>query len=136
MKISKLLLPLALGVLIILGFSAFDFKNFTAFNAHGEESFKVYALKLPSNLDFSGETVPLEPVLWISIGQHLLAIQHDALLKRANKYFPTIELILEEECSDDFKYLAVIEVPRKCSFKKKLLNSQELQKNMVWKSIQ
>jgi hypothetical protein len=32
------------------------------------------------------------------------------LLKRANKYFPTIEPILEEEgVPDDFKYLAVIE---------------------------
>ena len=60
MKISKVLLPLALSVLIILGFSAIDFKNFTAFNSHEEESYKVYALKLPSNLDFSGEAVPLD----------------------------------------------------------------------------
>lgn len=116
MKISKLLLPLALGVLIILGFSAFDFKNFTAFNAYGEESYKVYALKLPSNLDFSGEAVPLDqPDIRERLDKELLVNTYwqsnmMLLLKRANKYFPTIELILEEEgVPDDFKYLAVIE---------------------------
>ena len=116
MKISKLFLPLALGILIILGFSAFDFKNFTAFNAQGEESYKVYALKLPSNLDFSGEAVPLDqPDIRERLDKELLVNTYwqsnmMLLLKRANKYFPTIELILEEEgVPDDFKYLAVIE---------------------------
>ena len=116
MKISKVLLPFALGVLIILGFSAFDFKNFTAFNAHGEESYKVYALKLPSNLDFSGEAVPLDqPDIRERLDKELLVNTYwqsnmILLLKRANKYFPTIEPILEEEgVPDDFKYLAVIE---------------------------
>jgi membrane-bound lytic murein transglycosylase D len=116
MKISKLFLPLALGVLIILGFSAFDFKNFTAFNAHEEESYKVYALKLPSNLDFSGEAVPLDqPDIRERLDKELLVNTYwqsnmMLLLKRANKYFPTIEPILEEEgVPDDFKFLAVIE---------------------------
>ena len=116
MKISKVLLPLALGVLIILGFSAIDFKNFTAFNSHGEESYKVYALKLPSNLDFSGEAVPLDqPDIRERLDKELLVNTYwqsnmMLLLKRANKYFPTIEPILEEEgVPDDFKYLAVIE---------------------------
>ena len=103
-------------LLIILGFSAFDFKNFTAFNTHGEESYKVYALKLPSNLDFSGEAVPLDqPDIRERLDKELLVNTYwqsnmMLLLKRANKYFPTIELILEEEgVPDDFKYLAVIE---------------------------
>ena len=116
MKISKVLLPLALGVLIILGFSAIDFKNFTAFNSHEEESYKVYALKLPSNLDFSGEAVPLDqPDIRERLDKELLVNTYwqsnmMLLLKRANKYFPTIEPILEEEgIPDDFKYLAVIE---------------------------
>ena len=116
MKISKVLLPLALGVLIILGFSAIDFKNFIAFNSHGEESYKVYALKLPSNLDFSGEAVPLDqPDIRERLDKELLVNTYwqsnmMLLLKRANKYFPTIEPILEEEgVPDDFKYLAVIE---------------------------
>lgn len=116
MKISKVLLPFASGVLIILGFSAFDFKNFTAFNAHEEESYKVYALKLPSNLDFSEEAVPLDqPDIRERLDKELLVNTYwqsnmMLLLKRANKYFPTIEPILEEEgVPDDFKYLAVIE---------------------------
>jgi len=116
MKISKVLFPFALGVLIILGFSAFDFKNFTAFNTHEEESYKVYALKLPSNLDFSEEAVPLDqPDIRERLDKELLVNTYwqsnmMLLLKRANKYFPTIEPILEEEgVPDDFKYLAVIE---------------------------
>jgi hypothetical protein len=116
MKISKVLLPLALSVLIILGFSAIDFKNFTAFNSHEEESYKVYALKLPSNLDFSGEAVPLDQLdIRERLDKELLVNTYwqsnmMLLLKRANKYFPTIEPILEEEgVPDDFKYLAVIE---------------------------
>jgi hypothetical protein len=102
--------------LIILGFSAIDFKNFTAFNSHEEESYKVYALKLPSNLDFSGEAVPLDqPDIRERLDKELLVNTYwqsnmMLLLKRANKYFPTIEPILEEEgVPDDFKYLAVIE---------------------------
>ena len=80
-----------------------------------KESYKVYALKLPSNLDFSGEAVPLDqPDIRERLDKELLVNTYwqsnmMLLLKRANKYFPTIELILEEGCSDDFKYLAVIE---------------------------
>jgi hypothetical protein len=71
---------------------------------------------LPSNLDFSGEAVPLDqPDIRERLDKELLVNTYwqsnmMLLLKRANKYFPTIELILEEEgVPDDFKYLAVIE---------------------------
>ena len=116
MKFNKLLFLFVMGGTLILAFSAFDLTHFTAFNSHGEESYKVYALKLPSSLDFSGEAVPLDqPDIRERLDKELLVNTYwqsnmMLLLKRANKYFPTLERILEEEgVPDDFKYLAVIE---------------------------
>ncbi len=78
--------------------------------------YEVKALKLPNYIEFAGEEVPLEKndirerldrellvnTYWQSNG--LL------LLKRANKYFPIIEPILEKNgLPNDFKYLALAE---------------------------
>tara|TARA_R110002020_G_scaffold17531_1_gene61495 strand:- start:463 stop:1398 length:936 start_codon:yes stop_codon:yes gene_type:complete len=78
--------------------------------------YNVYALPLPSEMDFAGETVPLsDPDIQERMDRELLVNtywQSNGLLliKRANKYFPLIEPILKEEgVPDDFKYLAVIE---------------------------
>ncbi len=80
------------------------------------ETYQIKALKLPENLNFAGELVPIINVdtkerfdreflintYWQSNG--LL------MIKRANKYFPIIEPILKQNgVPDDFKYLAVIE---------------------------
>ena len=80
------------------------------------DGYRIVALPMPDNLDFAGETVPLEdPDIYERMDRELLVNtywQSNALLlmKRANKYFPVIEPILEEEgVPDDFKYLAVIE---------------------------
>ncbi len=78
--------------------------------------YNVYALNVPEKLDFSGEAVPLEdPDILERMDRELLVNtywQSNALLmfKRANKYFPIIEPILEKHgIPNDFKYLAVIE---------------------------
>ncbi len=78
--------------------------------------YEIKALKLPNYIEFAGEEVPLEKndirerldrellvnTYWQSNG--LL------LLKRANKYFPIIEPILEKNgLPNDFKYLALAE---------------------------
>ncbi|GAA4322188.1 lytic transglycosylase domain-containing protein [Pontixanthobacter gangjinensis] len=80
------------------------------------DSYKIQALPMPENLEFAGEEVPLEdPDIYERMDRELLVNtywQSNALLlmKRANKYFPVIEPILEKEgVPDDFKYLAVIE---------------------------
>jgi membrane-bound lytic murein transglycosylase D len=80
------------------------------------EMYKIKALKLPNNLNLAGERVPIEKqdikermerellvnTYWQSNG--LL------LLKRANKYFPIIEPLLEKYgLPDDFKFLALAE---------------------------
>ena len=78
--------------------------------------YNVYALNVPAELDFSGEQLPLNnPDILERMDRELLVNtywQSNALLmfKRANKYFPVIEPILEKYgVPNDFKYLAVIE---------------------------
>ena len=105
-----------LGIGLILSLTAFDQENKALTSTEEEESLKVYALKLPTALDFSGEAVPLnQPDIRERLDRELLVNTYwqsnmMLLLKRANKYFPIIEPILKEEgIPDDFKYLAVIE---------------------------
>ncbi len=83
-------------------------------NTH--ESYQIKALKIPKNLNFAGEIVPVEKEdIKERIDRELLVNtywQSNGLLliKRCNKYFPIIEPILKKNgIPDDFKYLAVIE---------------------------
>jgi len=85
-------------------------------NSNTSESYQIRALKIPSNLEFAGEQVPIEKGdIRERIDRELLVNtywQSNGLLlfKRANKYFPIIEPILAKNgIPDDFKYLAVIE---------------------------
>lgn len=80
------------------------------------ESYQIRALKIPLNLNFAGEPVPIEKEdIKERIDRELLVNtywQSNGLLlfKRAHKYFPIIEPILEKNgIPNDFKYLAVIE---------------------------
>lgn len=79
-------------------------------------NYNVYALEMPEDLNFAGEPVPIEnPDIYERMDRELLVNtywQSNGLLmfKRAQKYFPIIEPILERNgVPDDFKYLAVIE---------------------------
>ena len=78
--------------------------------------YNVYAVQMPSHLDFAGEEMPLhDPDVYERMDRELLVNtywQSNGLLmfKRAQKYFPVIEPILKKHgIPDDFKYLAVIE---------------------------
>lgn len=80
------------------------------------ETYQIKALKIPDNLNFAGEFVPIEKAdIKERIDRELLVNtywQSNGLLlfKRTNKYFPIIEPILEKNgIPNDFKYLAVIE---------------------------
>ena len=116
MEIKKNLLFYISVLILLLSFEEFDLEKLTAFNSHGEDTYRVYALKLPASLEFSGEAVPLDkPDIRERLDKELLVNTYwqsnmMLLLKRANKYFPLIEEILKEEgVPEDFKYLAVIE---------------------------
>ena len=80
------------------------------------EDYNIYALDLPTAFEFAGEAMPLHlPDIKERFDRELLVNtywQSNGLLmiKRAHKYFPVIEAILEKNgVPDDFKYLAVIE---------------------------
>ena len=78
--------------------------------------YEIKALKVPTNLTFAGEKVPIhDDDVMERIDRELLVNtywQSNGLLnfKRAHKYFPVIEPILKKyNIPDDFKYLAIIE---------------------------
>jgi len=121
----------ALRILIILSIVAFSGILVNAVQQDPEEKFDpkekiefkntsdsyvIKAVKIPDNLEFAGEKVPLYKAdIKERIDRELLVNtywQSNALLwiKRTHKYFPIIEPILKEKgVPDDFKYLAVIE---------------------------
>jgi membrane-bound lytic murein transglycosylase D len=72
--------------------------------------------KLPDSVNFAGERMPLENFdTRESLEREIItsAYRHSStimVIKRANRYFPVIEKILEEyKIPDDFKYLAIAE---------------------------
>ncbi|RXP53222.1 lytic transglycosylase domain-containing protein [Lutibacter sp. HS1-25] len=80
------------------------------------EYYQIRALKLPKNLNFAGEAVPVKQEdIRERMDRELLVNTYWQsngliLIKRAHKYFPIIEPILKKNgIPDDFKYLAVIE---------------------------
>src|SRR4051812_6795319 len=115
-KISHLLL---LSLLMVCGFFFFvgatkteNQKTLDEFNQY----YKVYSLALPKTISFAGTKIPLSDfdvaerydreiltnVYWQS--------QTILMIKRANRYFPTIERILKQNnIPADFKYVALAE---------------------------
>jgi len=81
-----------------------------------DDFYSVKAIKIPQDLEFAGEKVPLgnfdtreslDMELLINTYWHS---QTFLLIKKANRYFPVIEKILKEyNVPDDFKYLAIAE---------------------------
>ncbi|OBX24596.1 transglycosylase-like protein with SLT domain [Gelidibacter algens] len=119
MKTIKNLLAIV-GLVSISGLFIFAVQKPADKDVEPEEiminDYNVYALKLPDDLNFAGEKVPLsDPDVYERMDKELLVNtywQSNGLLmfKRAKKYFPIIEPILKKHgIPDDFKYLAVIE---------------------------
>ena len=105
-------------IFLILLFSGFNFymRSQVSETTINNKKLKVFALKSPNNLDFCGEKVPINfSDIKERLDRELLVNTYwqsnmMLLIKRANKWFPKIEAILNEEgVPDDFKYLAVIE---------------------------
>ena len=105
-------------IFLILLFSGFNFymRSQVSETTINNKKLKVFALKSPNNLDFCGEKVPINfSDIQERLDRELLVNTYwqsnmMLLIKRANKWFPKIEEILNEEgIPDDFKYLAVIE---------------------------
>src|SRR5690606_12852370 len=80
------------------------------------EQYNVFSVPTPTEIYFAGERVPVEDLdIYERLDReiHVNTFYHSNTflsLKRANKWFPTIERILKENnIPDDFKYLALIE---------------------------
>ena len=123
-----LLTMIVLGWVILSATGRIDKVNYKSFNneevqigeaVSDEISVKdntTFAVKLPEQITFAGEVVPmhnmdvrerLDRELTVNSYWHSSSI---LLLKRANRWFPTIERILRENnIPDDFKYLAMAE---------------------------
>ncbi len=106
------------GVIAVCGLLIFasQYPNTEGQKNKNLNDYNVYALDMPSNLNFAGEPVPIDQSdVYERMDRELLVNtywQSNGLLliKRAQKYFPIIEPILKHHgIPDDFKYLAVIE---------------------------
>lgn len=104
-----------MGVVIQL-FSFFTKTETSQQENEGFDNYAIFALEIPQHLEFAGETVPLDNFdVWESFDRELLVNtywQSQTLLfiKRAARFFPVVEPILEEYgVPDDFKYLALAE---------------------------
>lgn len=117
---NRIRITALLVIVLILGrsfaFYEVDDSNDETFHQSFTEGYNVYAIPLPTDLNFAGEAVPTnDPEVYERMDRELLVNtywQSNGLLliKRANKYFPIIEPILAEYgVPDDFKYLAIAE---------------------------
>jgi len=110
-------LGLVFVILILLSGFIYTTANITALKSYGEApTYKVYALHLPDTISFANENIQINtPDKREALDRELLVNTYwqsnmMLMLKRANKFFPTIEKILKEEgVPTDLKYLAVIE---------------------------
>jgi hypothetical protein len=85
-------------------------------NRQFTDSYRIFSLTLPSEMEFCGEKVPMDMLhVRESLDRELLVNtywQSNSILyhKRAGRWFPMIEKILEEnEVPADMKYIALIE---------------------------
>lgn len=107
----------AVGFITLLFIASTDKENNeTASKSSHQKNYQIYALDIPDKLDFAGEQVPLEMIdIKERFDRELLVNtywQSQTLLfiKRAHKYFPIIEPILQKNgLPMDFKYLALTE---------------------------
>jgi len=113
------LVGLSLSIFILFELFAYSTHFKSKDKLHQEQfniKYGIFAIIKPQKLNFSGEEVPIySSEIWERIDKQLLKNiywQSNTMLyfKKANKYFPIIEPILEKyNIPDDFKYLAIIE---------------------------
>jgi hypothetical protein len=105
-----------LSLFKIVAYSFSDTPSDAAYDDYFKASYKVFSIRIPKNLNFSGEEVPTMDFSVHEAMERELIIntywesQSLLLQKRANRWFPIIEPILKRNnIPDDFKYIALIE---------------------------
>ena len=113
---SSALIITGIGTANFFGYSTYEAKENESHQDYFNRDYRIYSLVIPGEMEFAGEKVPLK---LLDVKEKLDRELHvntywqsNTLLyiKRANKYFPIIEPILEKNgVPNDFKYLALIE---------------------------
>lgn len=114
--ISLVFLFALLGINRLFNYSARLSSNDDLYQKYFNDNYKVFAVNIPDDLNFSGESVPIHDFeVRERIDREFLVNtywQSSTLLlaKRANRWFPVITPILKRNgIPEDFKYLAVVE---------------------------
>lgn len=118
---SKRFYTLAVLLLIITAarlfiFSITEKEEDENYRNYFKQSYKIFSITVPENLNFAGEPVPLHDFDFHERMDRELTVNTywqsntSFFHKRANRWFPVIEPILKKNgIPDDFKYLALIE---------------------------
>lgn len=104
------------GLAFMLAGSVYSGSNEDGVDTEENEIYSVQAVKIPEQVTFAGEPMPLDLFdVREALDRELLSntyfhSQTIRLIKLANRYFPQIEPVLKANLvPDDFKYLAVAE---------------------------
>jgi len=107
---------LLIGILISFSFSNKYEINAEEYQSAFKDNIKVFAVSIPSKINFAGDAVPLDRFYVQEAVERELTVNtyfHSSsilLIKKANRWFPVIEPILKKHnIPEDFKYLAVAE---------------------------
>jgi len=120
MRRTLIFLNISLAISIIIAIFMYstntESKPEKSYLENYKSNYKIFSPPIPSEIDFAGESTPLnifhiaekyEREILVNTYWHSNTL---LLLKRANRWFPVIEPILEKNnIPNDFKYLALIE---------------------------
>jgi hypothetical protein len=107
---------LLISLIKLFSYSYSDTISDSAYEDYFNASYKTFSVRIPKNLNFAGEKTPIMDFSVREAMERELVVntywQSQSLLlhKRANRWFPVIEPILQKNgIPDDFKYIALIE---------------------------
>lgn len=105
-----------LSIFKLFSYSLSDNLSDSDYEDYFNANYKVFSIRIPKNLNFAGEKVPITDFSVREAVERELVVntywQSQSLLlhKRANRWFPVIEPILKKHgIPEDFKYIALIE---------------------------
>jgi hypothetical protein len=105
-----------LSIIKLVNYSVSDNHSDIVYEDYFNSNYKTFNIRIPKNLNFAGEKVPVKDFSVHDAMERELVIntywQSQSLLlhKRANRWFPVIEPILKKNnIPEDFKYIALIE---------------------------
>lgn len=100
----------------LFNYSLSDNLSDASFEDYFNSNYKIFTVRIPKNLNFAGEKVPVSDRRIHDAMEHELVkntywkSQSLMLHKRANQWFPMIEPILKKNnVPEDFKYIALVE---------------------------